>query len=97
MIKYCVTALAFFPGALSAALPESCMWSDDLDASLVDWHGERVTSESADGRFAFWLNDDSGTWTVVEYHPSGEACVLGYGSEWPPADDQRAVLAKFAT
>ena len=29
-------------------------------------------------------SDESGTWSVVVTQPSGEACILATGADWPP-------------
>lgn len=95
MIRFGVFFLWLATGVASAQTQQTCMWSDDLDAGLVDWHGESVVSETTDGRYALWSNQRSGSWTVVEYFPSGEACVLGYGTQEETDGAADEVLARF--
>ncbi|WP_425092344.1 S-adenosyl-L-homocysteine hydrolase [Tropicimonas sp. S265A] len=72
------------------------MLADELDAALIDWHGEHVFEESDDGRAAVWRNSQTGSWTFVQYLDSGLACVLDHGQTWPPHRRSPELMAALA-
>ncbi|MEM8582158.1 MAG: hypothetical protein AAGA38_08195 [Pseudomonadota bacterium] len=85
MIKYLSLFVLFGPAAALAS--DGCMLADEMDATLVDWYGERVVAQTENGAAALWQNDLTGSWTLVEYRENGLACVLGFSN--PEAEIER--------
>ena len=65
----------------AAHASEVCMLSDELEAALIDWYGERPVEESSDN-IVLWASQGGKTWTIVQYNVDGTACTLGQGSNW---------------
>jgi len=66
----------------SAADTAVCMPAAEMEAALIDWYGERPVPENASEKEKLWVSDRTGTWTMVEYRTSGQACVLAQGKDW---------------
>ncbi len=95
MIRFGVLSLLLAAGAANAQTNEICMWSDELDAGLIDWYGERPVESSSDGSIVLWANDEAGTWTLVVYRASGEACTLDSGTTSLSDSDAVELMASF--
>ena len=78
MIKISILYLLLSVSAV-AQTPPVCMPHEELDASLIDWYGERAVSQSDDGRWILWRNANTTSWTVVEYLENGLACTSAHG------------------
>ncbi|ABV95161.1 hypothetical protein Dshi_3428 [Dinoroseobacter shibae DFL 12 = DSM 16493] len=79
MVRSCILFL-FLSVSAAAQTPPSCMFAEELDASLIDWYGERAVSESGDGTWVLWRNFVSETWTLVKYLDNNLACVAAHGT-----------------
>lgn len=92
MVRLSILCL-FLSVPVAAQTPPSCMSADELDASLIDWYGERAVMQSRDGHWVLWQNAESESWTVVEYLESGMACVAAHGTKSPNPDDLPEMIA----
>ena len=95
MRKAIMSFCALLPVMATAQSHPVCMAAGEMDAALVDWHGERVISASADGSLALWRNTQTGSWTLVQYDRSGEACALEAGETSPPVINDADLLAQL--
>ncbi len=94
MFRWLFLCIGLGPAAVLAS--ENCMVAEEMDASLVDWYGERVVAQTETGDTVLWQNDLTGSWTVVEYHDSGLACVLGFGDPQTDVDRPRELMAMLS-
>ncbi|SFB04468.1 hypothetical protein SAMN05421688_2491 [Poseidonocella pacifica] len=78
MIKIFISSLML----AAPAAAQTCMDAQELEASLIDWYGETPVG-AQDTDFQVWASETSGTWSMVEYRETGEACVLSTGEGWP--------------
>lgn len=92
-MKLIIALFATLPGMAMADPETVCMPAGDMDAGLVDWYGEAVTSQSPDGTLALWQNAETGSWTLVEYAATGLACAVNSGESWAPSETQPDLLA----
>lgn len=60
---------------------EICMPAAELEASLIDWYGEKPVAEGPRG-LVVWSSDEGNTWTLVAYKANGTACALEQGRDW---------------
>jgi hypothetical protein len=60
---------------------EVCMPSDEMEAALIDWYGERPVQANS-SNIVLWKSEGGETWTVVKYNPDGTACTLQHGTNW---------------
>lgn len=94
MFKWLVCLPVLFPVAAFAS--DTCMLADEMDATLVDWYGERVVSQTDEGDAALWHNEVTGTWTIVEYQESGLACVLLFGDPASESDRSPELMVRLS-
>lgn len=73
-----LTILAISSSAASAS--EVCMPVQELEAALIDWHGEAPVEQRPENTL-LWASADTGTWTLVAYQ-AGTACRIDHGTGW---------------
>ncbi|MDJ0857468.1 MAG: S-adenosyl-L-homocysteine hydrolase [Dinoroseobacter sp.] len=94
MFKWFFVLFALLPFA--AAASDGCMLADEMDATLVDWYGERVVAQTQNGNAALWRNELTGSWTIVEYFEDGLACVLVFGDPDTTDGQEPELLAQLS-
>ncbi|MCR8825440.1 hypothetical protein [Pseudosulfitobacter koreensis] len=88
-----ITALIF---SASAAMADSvCMSSAEMEASLVDWYDEAPVAGQENKDTQIWASERNGTWSLVQYLPDGNSCVLETGEDWNDGSDAGALLAQL--
>lgn len=79
-IKTAFATIALAGPALSGSDPV-CMKTVELEAALVDWHGEKPIRQIDDNTY-LWAAGIGGTWTVISHAENGISCTLDYGQNW---------------
>ncbi|ASM73995.1 MULTISPECIES: hypothetical protein [Roseobacteraceae] len=86
-----IAALIF---SVSTALAGGvCMSSAEMEASLVDWYGETPVAGQEAKDTQLWVSERNGTWSLVQYLPDGNSCVLDSGKDWNSDGDAGELLA----
>ncbi|SDX45263.1 S-adenosyl-L-homocysteine hydrolase [Litoreibacter albidus] len=96
MNKLFATALILTSMAAPAQAQDSdvCMATSEMEASLLDWYGEKPAQHKEDGSIV-WASGIGGTWTVVSYEPDGMSCTLAQGDNWSPDMDGDKMIASL--
>ena len=66
-----------------------------MEAALIDWYGETPVAGAWAADQQLWASETSGTWTLMQLHEGGEACVLDQGQNWQPSDDPVVALQEM--
>lgn len=82
-LLFCIIVCLCAP--VSAWAAPVCMDAFEMEAALIDWYGETPVSGAVTANQQLWASDATGTWTLMELHTDGTACVLGQGDDWRAA------------
>lgn len=69
--------------ALLIAAATQCAQAPAVYAFLADTHGEHrhfVGNGVPAGFVEVWINDDTGSWTVIATMPDGTSCIRAFGA-----------------
>lgn len=89
------TVLSIVALAGAAQAQSVCMDAQELEAALIDWHGESPAG-ALQGDRQLWASEASGSWTLVIYRTGGQACVLDQGEDWDGAREPNRQMAALA-
>ena len=92
-MKPVLTIAALIFTASTALADSTCMSSAEMEASLVDWYGETPAAGQDVKDTQIWASERNGTWTLVQYLPDGNSCVLETGEDWNGDKNADEVLA----
>lgn len=92
-MKPVLTITALILSASTAMADSVCMSSAEMEASLVDWYGETPVAGQEAKDTQLWASERNGTWSLVQYLPDGNSCVLETGEDWNGGADAGEVLA----
>jgi len=93
LVLACSAVLAV-PAAAPPVMP--CLPTQDMEAGLIDWHGEYPVSKTQGG-LHIWASGLGGTWTLLDKRPDGISCTLAYGSNWIPGVTQTTLISSLAS
>lgn len=92
-MKPVLTIAALIFSASTAMAAGTCMSSAEMEASLVDWYGETPVAGQEAKDTQLWASERNGTWSLVQYLPDGNSCVLESGEDWNGGKDADELVA----
>lgn len=78
---------------ITATASDVCMEAQEMEASLIDWYGEAPVDGANSAKLQMWASEATGTWTLVQYFPDGNSCVVAQGDNWTDGQVGEQLLA----
>jgi hypothetical protein len=94
LIKTTVATVALAGPAIAGSDPV-CMKTAELEAALVDWHGEKPVRQIDDSTY-LWAAGIGGTWTIISQAEDGTSCTLQHGQNWTGEEQGGDLALSFA-
>ncbi|WP_300030728.1 hypothetical protein [uncultured Roseobacter sp.] len=97
MVRTTALSVAFCYATASSARAEApvCMPTAEMEAALVEWHGEQLVAEHHSGG-KIWAAGTGGSWTLISYRKDGLSCTLAHGENWSLDMAGDDVIADYA-
>ncbi len=80
-----MVAFMFTPSIALAQAEPSCGYRDNIVAGLAEIYGEILFGAgwpSPSIVVEIWVNETTGTWTILRTNTSGIACIMVVGEAW---------------